>query len=146
MVCGEIHDSASVAVDVVLEVLDAQAIEVLLTALLPWIEWPPGSISGPVQQEMPAGSESPDVGSGEECSASGSEGPENLLEVPVVVLDVFGDLDGDGAIETIIGKWKPLVEIAAMKGDLVDLKILLREVAGGDVGKSLIQKFLAEEA
>ena len=119
--------------DVVLEMLNSEAIDMLESADLFWIEGSSCSVSGSMQEIVHPRSQPLNVRSAEDRTTARFQDPENLGEVILMVLDMFGDLDGNGAVDALIGKWDRFVEIAAVIGHIFHLEIELRKIAGGQI-------------
>lgn len=62
-----------------------------------------------------------------------------------MVLDVFGDLDGNGAIDALIGKRNGVVEVTAVIRHVIDLEIALGKIAGGQVRVAALSHLCAKE-
>lgn len=146
MVGGEVPDGAPVVMDVVLEVLNSQAVDMLQSRHLEWIEGPPRSIGGSVDQEVNPGTKSLDVGRTEDGPTSWLQDTKDLREIILVMIDVFRDLDGNHAVDAVVLQGNGLVEIATVIGHLGDLEVELWEIAGDQIGVSRFQHLGTEEA
>ena len=87
---------STIVVDVVLEMLNSEAIDMLEPADLFWIEGSTCSVSGSMQKIVHPRSQPLDVRCAEDGTAARFQDPENLREVILMVLDMLGDLDGNG--------------------------------------------------
>lgn len=131
MVCCQRSNLSTIVMDVVLEVLNSEAVDMLEPADLVRIEGATGAIGGPMKEVVHPGSQPLNVWRAEDGTATGFQDSEYLGEVILMVLDVLGHFDGNGAVDALIRKRDGFIEITTVIGDVFDLEIELRKIAGG---------------